>query len=712
MENEKVVFEVRICPETLVPKTQGGKPRSKSHTAFMDINQPNASWNVCLIKNGKPAIFPSRDQQGGNHPWSDDWANIYHDYCVYYGREDIGYRRIRERITKINGIMLDFDHHSIKDHPLDQIAKILLSDEFNQEVPYSMILMSGNGYQLHFKNEIIVGTDPMERAATLNQYSVTINALIQYFKSRWSLAPDESCKDPNRLHRVKGTWNTKKVKCYDDIAARKAVVLIKEKDSPTESVAQFIQQSIEKYGITKKQSLIIQTKTTADAEEIKDAIFHIDPQTLAYHEWIQVGMALHSWDADKGLMLWDEWSQRDGARYNSNEIDYKWSSFSDRGVTIGTLFHLAKEHGWQRKPENRKDQNDSRPVVLLPGNGVEIRTAGKKLGELLKNTKRIYRRGKAVFRLQNDDAGKKILRSISDNEACSLFEYVAQLHCVRKNDPIPTVASSETASKILVCPEFLKIIPRVTIVTSSPVLADGKDPLDPLREITGYDETTGTLSYGTPTEEMPLEQAVQLLKKVVEDFNFVSPNDRARALAGIITPALVFGGLINGRSPVDMTEADQPQAGKGFRNKIVAAIYNEKLDVVTVKKSGVGGLEESFDTALVNGKPFISIDNVRGKIDSQRIESFMTEDSYHARIPYCADADIDPRRYIIMMTSNKADASKDFSKRMVIVGIRKRPDNYPFAEYPEGNILDHIRVNQPRYLGAVCANDRQMRPKI
>lgn len=112
-------------------------------------------------------------------------------------------------------------------------------------------------------------------------------------------------------------------------------------------------------------------------------------------------------------------------------------------------------------------------------------------------------------------------------------------------------------------------------------------------------------------------------------------------------------------------------------------------------------MEESFDTHLVNGKPFISFDNIRGTLDSQKLESFFTEDSYQARIPHSVAITVDPRRYVLMITSNKAEFSVDLVNHFSIVRITKRAPSFTYKTYPEGDVLAHVRVNQPRYLGAV-----------
>ncbi len=176
----------------------------------------------------------------------------------------------------------------------------------------------------------------------------------------------------------------------------------------------------------------------------------------------------------------------------------------------------------------------------------------------------------------------------------------------------------------------------------------------------------------------------------------------------LITPTLIFGGLLNGRAPIDLGEADKSQSGKGYRNKLVGAIHNTTPKIIAQRaKGGVGSIQESFDAALVAGASFISIDNFRGKLDLPGIESFLTEDQYFARVPYAAPVAIDPRRIIVLFTSNAAEVTDDMSNRSAVVRILKHDDGHEFAQYGDSDLLDHVRANQPRYLGAVFAVIRE-----
>ena len=63
--------------------------------------------------------------------------------------------------------------------------------------------------------------------------------------------------------------------------------------------------------------------------------------------WVQVGMAIKSELGDGGFDLWDSWS-RQSDRYKAADARAVWRSIKGRynGVSIGSLYHLAKDYGW------------------------------------------------------------------------------------------------------------------------------------------------------------------------------------------------------------------------------------------------------------------------------------------------------------------------------------------------------------------------------
>ena len=86
----------------------------------------------------------------------------------------------------------------------------------------------------------------------------------------------------------------------------------------------------------------------AETERIRRALALIDPDP--YDTWIKMGMALHT---EGRRDLWDEWSSA-SQKYNQTVQNKKWGSFHDGdGVSMGSLFHLARENGFKEAPAQK-----------------------------------------------------------------------------------------------------------------------------------------------------------------------------------------------------------------------------------------------------------------------------------------------------------------------------------------------------------------------
>jgi len=217
-----------------------------------------------------------------------------------------------------------------------------------------------------------------------------------------------------------------------------------------------------------------------------------------------------------------------------------------------------------------------------------------------------------------------------------------------------------------------------------------------LRKTEIYDPTTKLLiREDFSLYEWTSDQAIRWIGKVIEDFDFQTPGDRSRAIAALLTPALKLGKLITGPIPAVITEADKSQSGKTFLQKLIAASYNESLNPIKKSETGVGSLDESFGTALLEGRPFIQFDNIRGKFDLQSLESFLTGESYGARPAYSKTVAVDPSKFCIMINSNGYHTTTDLANRSSIIRIKYR-EEYDYWRYQQqggnrGGILEFLR---------------------
>lgn len=98
--------------------------------------------------------------------------------------------------------------------------------------------------------------------------------------------------------------------------------------------------------------------TPPSIDTIRAALACIPPD-LTRDEWARVAMALKSELGDAGFDLFDAWS-RGGETYDAKATRSTWRSVKAGGaVSIGTLFHLAKQHGFKPDAANAPAQPPS-----------------------------------------------------------------------------------------------------------------------------------------------------------------------------------------------------------------------------------------------------------------------------------------------------------------------------------------------------------------
>ncbi len=345
------------------------------------------------------------------------------------------------------------------------------------------------------------------------------------------------------------------------------------------------------------------------------------------------------------------------------------------------------------------------PVVRIPGAAVTITQSAEELFRAIAPHRQLFYRGGLVLELVNDDGGN-LTQVLDPVSAQSRFEkYVRFVKPAKAADqflPSQTNISEAVAKQYLRSEACRTMLPRLNGILQCALLVERDGRLHRVAE--GYNEPTGFfITGGRPPENLSLEDAVLFLTSLVQEFDFVTPGDRSRAIASLITPALKLGGLIQGPIPVDVAEANASQSGKTYRQKLVAALYNQRVAVVTKKSGGVGSMEETFNDHLVKGRVFIQFDNVRGTLDSQYLESFLTASgTFSARIPHHGSVPIDPSKFIVFLSSNGFEATKDLANRASIIRIRRR-DGFLYKSLEGKDILQLTFLWQPMFMGAVFA---------
>ena len=109
-----------------------------------------------------------------------------------------------------------------------------------------------------------------------------------------------------------------------------------------------------------------------DMQLAKEAMWALPAEAVDdYDIWITIGQSLHQLD-ESMLDEWDNWSKQ-SEKYREGECHKRWRSFSDKGGrTLGSLIHIAQEHGWKPSQDYKAMGVDDNTIDLLAAQLAEI----------------------------------------------------------------------------------------------------------------------------------------------------------------------------------------------------------------------------------------------------------------------------------------------------------------------------------------------------
>jgi hypothetical protein len=347
-------------------------------------------------------------------------------------------------------------------------------------------------------------------------------------------------------------------------------------------------------------------------------------------------------------------------------------------------------------------------IFPVPNTHVTYDAAAQHIFSAIAETKKIFMRNGTPHEVVGN-----VLRPITPERFVSMLETfgrrIAKYEFDRKTEigRWRTSLMPTSSANVLLQSKAVSMLPNINIVLASPIIARcGHEPPELERLGPGYHENAngGTFIINSdPAPAVPFDVAVAKLREIIADFDFPTLSDASRAVASFISPAMKLGGFINDDFPLDLAEADQSQSGKTYRQNLVCAIYGEEASSATSHTGGVGSLNESVSRMLIDGRPFLQLDNIRGRVDSNVMETAIRGAGLLRCRALRQEALVNTRPFLWQLSTNGAELTRDLANRSIITRIRKRPESYQFKVYPEGDLKSHIKANQPFFLGCVHA---------
>lgn len=318
-------------------------------------------------------------------------------------------------------------------------------------------------------------------------------------------------------------------------------------------------------------------------------------------------------------------------------------------------------------------QGDFRPQVLGP--------SGRELGEYADEIAR-HVRDKGIF-LLNDEVVELIDKQLQPLRAERFCGWVELHVALRKwaegedgQELVPSPMGAQTASKILVAPQFMKHLRVIRRVSQVPLPVWSEDGTAVELLPPGYSERHET--YVTTDikldESITKDEAVTwLVKEVFAEFPLWK-DDFWRSMATIHAMVLMpFCELLvpaGVQRPAFIATANAEGSGKTLlvQFALVPIFGTVSMTTPPVSKES-DKLENKLQALVFNGAQYIFIDNWTGEIGGAAIEMFCTAREIRDRVLGKPDIKTAKKTAMLFITGNRAKVSPDMRRRSLVIEL-------------------------------------------
>jgi hypothetical protein len=188
------------------------------------------------------------------------------------------------------------------------------------------------------------------------------------------------------------------------------------------------------------------------------------------------------------------------------------------------------------------------------------------------------------------------------------------------------------------------------------------------------DEALRGVEFLTDADLPKARASLDRLKEPLFDFPF-DPMDKiegnkAAYLSMMLT--LILRPAIDGVTPCFFMRGNGPSLGKGLLNEMASLIvFGRRASLVSNPKTDTEW-KTRLDSILMEGKQFVVIDNVVGKLDSQEFASVLTSRTRDCRRLHSSDSTTAPVNTVFAVNGNFVDLDDDITERSVMILLKHK----------------------------------------
>jgi hypothetical protein len=354
---------------------------------------------------------------------------------------------------------------------------------------------------------------------------------------------------------------------------------------------------------------------------------------------------------------------------------------------------------------------DPRPLIKIPADKRELIDFCRECGKELGKHDRLFRRDRTVVAINKEKAR---LDPMTPRAMCSFaqryirffkFKTVENSKGEKETETRITNIATETAAKLIESWEFIELLPeirRVNPVRLPVFREDGRvDLLKP-----GYFADKGfyTVESGMEYDEtMTRERAVAVLNDLLKDFPFVNERSKASVIAGMLT--MFCATMLSARAcrPGFLFVANAPGAGKTLLVKLIVLPVCGSCELQTLPRKEE--TKKVLDTLAIEASLYAVFDNIRGTVQSEAVESFITAATWGGR-PLGESTKFSVENVTtVFLTANQAKTSDDMAERVLFVELFIQEADNRDRIIPR--VIDETFLIEPKrrsqILSALCA---------
>lgn len=192
------------------------------------------------------------------------------------------------------------------------------------------------------------------------------------------------------------------------------------------------------------------------------------------------------------------------------------------------------------------------------------------------------------------------------------------------------------------------------------------------------------------------DQALQVLKDLVNDFPFVADADRAVALSAMLT-APIRRSLRT--APLHAFSAPTAGAGKSLLVDIASMIATSREAGVIAQGATEEEMEKRLGAQLLAGDQIIAIDNCDEPLGGQILCQMLTQRAVRVRVLGRSETPEMPSNALVTATGNNLVLTGDMTRRSLLCRIdpkEERPELREFAVNP----VEMVRADRGKYVHA------------